>query len=180
MLYQSLSILCRIPYDWKYFQYTFLVIMSQTLKIAFDFFKKRSADSNSSSKSIFCWNFQIRTASRKVTLISICTVKRFLKVNLPFHASFSCKKRFFNIFQIAIESYLITVSDWNFQHKDIFWRGIQIWNPFLTKRRRKFLWRQYEKGVLFFRSTSIHWINVSVKYLQVKIDRIFSHSYNYC
>ena len=32
--------------------FSLLVITSQTLKIAFDFFKKRSADSNSSSKSI--------------------------------------------------------------------------------------------------------------------------------
>ena len=31
-------------------------------------FKKRSADSNSLSKSIFCRNFQVRTASRKVSL----------------------------------------------------------------------------------------------------------------
>ena len=36
----------------SFLEYTFLVITSQTLKIAFDFFKKPSADSNSSSKSI--------------------------------------------------------------------------------------------------------------------------------
>ena len=30
----------------------------------------------------------------------------------------------------------------------MFWRGIQIWNQFIMKRGRKFLWRQYEKGVL--------------------------------
>ena len=37
--------------------YTFLVITSQTLKIAFAFFKKRSTDSNSSSKSILLLKF---------------------------------------------------------------------------------------------------------------------------
>ena len=36
----------------KDFVYTFLVITSQTLKIAFDFFKKRSADSNSSVQQV--------------------------------------------------------------------------------------------------------------------------------
>ena len=38
-------------------EYTFLVITSHTLKIAFDFFKKRSADSNSSSKIILLLKF---------------------------------------------------------------------------------------------------------------------------
>ena len=102
-------------------QYTFLVITSQTLKIAFDFFKKLSAYSNCSSKSILLLKFSSPYSKQKGHFdYSICTVKRFLKVNLPFHASFSCKIIKFYIFQIAIESYLITVSDRNFQHKHMF------------------------------------------------------------
>ena len=93
-------------FPWDH-QYTFLVITSQTLKIAFDFFKKWSADSTSSLKSILLLKCSSLYSKQEGHFdYSICTVKRFLKVNLPFHTSFSCKKRFFNIFQIAIESYL--------------------------------------------------------------------------
>ena len=49
--------------------YTFLVITSQTLKIAFAFFKKGVQIQIPRQKVYFYWNFQVHTPSRKVTLI---------------------------------------------------------------------------------------------------------------
>ena len=37
----------------------------------------------------------VQQVERSLWLNSICTVKRFLKANLPFHVSFSCKKTIF-------------------------------------------------------------------------------------
>ena len=68
------------------------------------------------------WKFQDHTANRKVWLCP--QSKNFFLWSLTSAVSFSCKSYLFVllflIFQIAIESYLIVVSDWNFQHRYTF------------------------------------------------------------
>ena len=49
---------------------------------------------------------------------------------------FHAKNDFLNIFQIAIESFLITVLDWNFQHKHVLTRNSNLKSVFDEKKEK--------------------------------------------